>query len=407
MESARLVETLNLFDPQRPLQMDELDDYYVLRPYAPLEPMKTYVRVNRQPVKVLFSGHRGSGKSTELRRLSKDLDDEFFIVHVHAASLLNLADLNYADIVLACASALFREATDRARKVKVPAKLWRQVLDWLTSEITNETTISAPASGAISAKLNALIFSIEGKYGRESTTRSTMRERLLPRLNDLIEQANDICDKIEEATGKPPLIIVEDIDKTDLGHARDLFFEHSTSLNSMSCRIIYTFPIALCYSNSFTERIGDYSKHFLLPNISIYKTDGRPNPECCDALKEVITRRITEAIFSESALDDIIKLSGGLMRDLVRLVGDSALLALTEGAPGITPDTVHQVAAEMTNSYRRLLQPQHYEALREAHSTKQIIPNETVRQLLENLSLLEYRNTNSWCDVHPLAQSLL
>lgn len=111
MPTASLEEALNLFDPQRPLETSELNAYYVARPHAPLEPMKTYLRVNTQPVKVLFSGHRGSGKSTELTRLAKDLENEFFVVRF-SARVLNLADLNYVDIILTCAAALFREATE-------------------------------------------------------------------------------------------------------------------------------------------------------------------------------------------------------------------------------------------------------------------------------------------------------
>ncbi len=182
MPTASLEEALNLFDPQRPLEMSELNAYYVARPHAPLEPMKTYLRVNRQSIKVLFSGHRGSGKSTELTRLAKDLENEFFIVRF-SARVLNLADLNYVDIILTCAAALFREATDKARKVRIPAALWKDVLDWLTQEITTETTITVPRSGSASAKINALVFSIEGKYGREAATRTTMRDRLHTRVN--------------------------------------------------------------------------------------------------------------------------------------------------------------------------------------------------------------------------------
>jgi hypothetical protein len=98
MPQADLEKALNLFDPRRPLQMDELDAYYVARPHAPLEPMKTYLRLTQQPVKVLFSGHRGSGKSTELMRLAKDLQNEFFVVPFSARSL-NLADLSYVDVM--------------------------------------------------------------------------------------------------------------------------------------------------------------------------------------------------------------------------------------------------------------------------------------------------------------------
>ena len=32
---------------------------------------------------------------------------------------------------------------------------------------------------------------------------------------------------------------------------------------------------------------------------------------------------------------------------------------------------------------------------------------EIVREVLANLSLLEYRNTIAWCDVHPIVRTLL
>jgi hypothetical protein len=73
-------EALNLFDPRRPLEGAELDTLYVARPYAPLEALKVFLQVTDEPVKVLFSGHRGSGKSTELRRLARDLEKEFYLV---------------------------------------------------------------------------------------------------------------------------------------------------------------------------------------------------------------------------------------------------------------------------------------------------------------------------------------
>ena len=99
MDQGDLRAALNLFDPRRSLENGELDTYYVSRPHAPLSEMETYLRFNDHPVKVLFSGHRGSGKSTELRRLAKDLDSEFFVVQIPVAQTLNFSDLNYTDIV--------------------------------------------------------------------------------------------------------------------------------------------------------------------------------------------------------------------------------------------------------------------------------------------------------------------
>lgn len=92
MENRQLLEkALNVFDPKLSLQGEDLERYYVARPHAPLGEMKTYLTTNRQHVKILFSGHRGSGKSTELARLAEDLRDRFFLVTVSARSL-NLPD---------------------------------------------------------------------------------------------------------------------------------------------------------------------------------------------------------------------------------------------------------------------------------------------------------------------------
>ena len=110
MSDVSLEDALNLFDPGQPLENGQLDTYYVKRPHAPLEPLKAYLRYSRQPVKVLFSGHRGSGKSTELRRLARDLAARFFVVNTSARAL-NPADLKYVDVIFACAAALLREAT--------------------------------------------------------------------------------------------------------------------------------------------------------------------------------------------------------------------------------------------------------------------------------------------------------
>ena len=123
---------LNTFIPNRPLQGQALEDYYVERPHAPLQPMKAYLRAADQHVKVLFGGHRGSGKSTELARLAEDLKDEFFVVPFSARSL-NLEDLNYVDVVLGCAGALFRRVTEQTPHVEIPKKLLSDVLAWLST----------------------------------------------------------------------------------------------------------------------------------------------------------------------------------------------------------------------------------------------------------------------------------
>ena len=89
------------------------------------------------------------------------------------------------------------------------------------------------------------------------------------------------------------------------------------------------------------------------------------------------------------------------------MVFDAALVVLTVNAEQITRQIVEEVAAEMTDDYRKILLPPHYDVLRQARQTKQIVPDEVVQQLLHDRSLLEYRNRVSWWDVHPVVRELI
>jgi hypothetical protein len=329
-------------------------------------------------------------------------------VPVSIEHVLNLADLNQDDVVLACATAVLREVNDNiANWVDIPDSLPQQLMDFMSNEITKETTFTTKGSGSIGASIRAYVVSVEGKYGKETETRTTIRQRLAPRVNDLIDKVNLVADDIAGRTMRKPLIIVEDLDRTSLDLARSLFFDHSTTLNGLGCHVIYTFPIPLCYSAEFTERIGDYTKHFLLPNVTIRNPDGSPNRKGHQTLRDAVTSRVPETLFAGDALDRLISQSGGLMRHLVRFVRDAALIALTDNKAVITTAMAMQAGSDLRNDFRRLLTPEHFATLREAQRTKLIVPNEVGRQLLENLSLLEYQNEKAWCDVHPIVASLL
>ncbi len=79
------------FDPQLPGYLS----FYVERRNNPLGKMRTaLMRDNPRPPKFLFSGHRGSGKSTELNRLMADarIHGKYFIVHYSIRDVFDPAD---------------------------------------------------------------------------------------------------------------------------------------------------------------------------------------------------------------------------------------------------------------------------------------------------------------------------
>ena len=78
----------------------------------------------------LYSGYRGSGKTTELLRLKEDLENKGHVVVYFAADEADLSvqDAQYTDILLACTRHLLREL-----KQANPSP----ILDWLKARLTD------------------------------------------------------------------------------------------------------------------------------------------------------------------------------------------------------------------------------------------------------------------------------
>ena len=55
-------------------------------------------------LKILFTGHRGSGKTTELLRLQHTLEEkQFFTIYMDIEELLNVDDLDHLDVLVVIA----------------------------------------------------------------------------------------------------------------------------------------------------------------------------------------------------------------------------------------------------------------------------------------------------------------
>lgn len=409
MRASNLTQVFNLFDPLKPLATEEeLREYFIERPKGPLKLMGDYLlQSGTEPVKILFTGHRGSGKSTELNQLVLNLHNQFFIVKFSIIKTLDQFDLNYIDIVLTSALKLLEMAIEN--KVKINKGILKNIFEWLHYDITEEKIIEVKDDTKLSSNVNALVLKLEGKLHKESITREVMREKIRPRFTELIDKINLTITEIKKETAKETLIIIEDIDKTNLDTAQHLFFKYGESLLSINSKVIYTFPIALRYSDNFPQVVKTFNIHFVLPNITIIDKQGRENRIGQEMLKKVILKRMEESLIHEDAIKGAIQLSGGLLQELMTIIKNASLYTFSSNKKVIDLTNIHQVVNEIRNDYRVMLREEQYQMLTKINDDKEkrVTNNEIVRQLLHNLSLLEYRNADSWVDVHPIVKPLL
>ena len=101
---------------------------------------------------IAFSGHRGSGKSTELRQLEKALGPSCFMLYLDIVDFLDPLDVDYRDLFLLVCRQLLESL--HMKNVSLGASLLRDVEKWFM-DVTKETEESVKLSAGITTEAKA------------------------------------------------------------------------------------------------------------------------------------------------------------------------------------------------------------------------------------------------------------
>jgi len=400
----------HLFNPDEVLLDDELKKYYVEIEQNELNIRDLQIRLElgletREPIKLLFTGHRGSGKSTTLNRLVSNLDGRFFIVHYNVFDLLDHNDVNYIDVLFSMLTKILEKAEND--EIDLGQTLLKRVNNW-GSSIVKSKIHEKGVEGGVGIKIPFNLLEIMGRMKNQNTTREEVRKEIEPRVSELISIINDSISEIEK-TGGQVLIIIDNLEKIDSEKALNLFYCHGTQLTQPLCKIIYTFPISLKSSNKFMQIKINFSDVFVHPNIKINEREGpeHPYPRGRELMKEIVSKRVNLDMFEPDAIEYIIDMSGGVVREFIRIIRDSAVRAITRKKDLIDKDIAVEVVNGLKNIYQAQLSDEDYLVLINVHQTKDIKRDEKLVGLLHNLSVLEYKNDRSWCDLNPIVRAIL
>ena len=410
MPAINLEQALSIFNIG-PLRGSDLGQYYVERAESPLELMAVHLRAQRR-LKALFTGHRIAGKTTALNRLAADLADEFFVVHFSVQDTLNAYDVDYTDLMLALATRLLEQATDRRMfprglRTMVRQDLLQDVLLWLQSRIEGLQFVPPDSEKSLSAQVNFTAVQLEAKLSTETVTRQALRERVSGRMSELLDRMNWVTSEVERRSQRRALFIVEDIDKLDQANACKLFLEHARTLTAPEASIIYTFPVALRYSSDFAHIALNFGQHFVLPNVRLVDRDGNPNAQGRHTLERIFHSRLNPSLIDPEALGALIEASGGLVGTLVRLGGLAAGYALVDRKEVIDQASANDAVGEARGDFKAMLTKENYDVLRRQLAGERLTNEGPVRDALYNGSLLEYQDHDPWFGVHPIVRPLL
>lgn len=386
------------------------------------------------PTCVLFTGHIGCGKSTELLRLKAELEAEgFHVVYFESSEDLEMADVDIGDVMLAIAKRV-SESLEKA-SLDSQATGFRALLDATKRMLLTDIDLKASASvlgGKVGVdtdkrevSLSAGIAELTVVAKNDQTLRDRLNQFLGPQKNKLLDAINQellepAIAQLKQRGRKGLVVIVDNLDRIDnraksFGRPQQeyLFIDQSECLSRLRCHLVYTMPLSLKFSNEYGMLTQRYEEPKVLPMVPVQLQDGSICQEGMALLRQMVLARafpnleeseriaqLPELFHPPEALDRLCLMSGGHVRDLLRMLND--WIKKGRQLP-LTAATLEDVIRARRNEMIMPIEDDEWELLRQVRQRKKVSGDQGYQKLIRSRLVFEYRDRGeSWFDVNPI-----
>lgn len=400
---------------------------------SPVDELRVNIAVSDRPGTWLFTGHRGVGKSTELRRMAAQLRDAGHVVIVaDMGEYLNLGEAISTEVLLLTLVAALADGANqyldvdrRPEKSSYALRLW----DYLKTTEINLTQVGLDIAAGDAAK-----FSLK----TELKQNPSFRQKVLAAVNGsparLAQQVREFAQVIAQdarsVRGNPNTRVVLILDSLErlrvtgsdaqvcydaITRTFDVQGEH---LKLEHIDVVYSVPPYLPF---LVPRIGSYFgvEVCTLPHVKVFETPApgrlpaaQPVQPCAhgiDLLVQCLRQRYpdVEQLTPLPLLERLALASSGSVRDYLRLIKSVCTKAMVSNA--VTP-LQGERWAEMAEQVLRNEMPlatddkKWLQEVRLTHgsSLDSIANLHQLARLFDSGVILNYRNGRDWCEVHAL-----
>ncbi len=361
----------------------------------------------------LLSGFKGTGKSTELRRLRRRLRQSgYLVVLCDMEDFINLSTpIDVSDFLMALMGAFSEALEADALLGSDPSResWWERLGSFLTGTKVDLEELSISPGFEIKASLKS-----------DPTFKQKLQQRVAGHLGELVKDvqrySKDVVRQLQERHEDAEVVLLVDSMEHIRGTSANaaevhrsvetMFAGHADKLHFPHLHVVYTVPpyLKIRYPNLG----GLYSPGGLhiLPAVKIRADESRDEHRAgFDVLERVVASRgdWEKLLGIRASLDALIRHSGGHLRDLLRLIAEVLRRAPRLPVPARTVEAaVHQLRNEflpIANNDARWLQE-----VAETHTASlegsEYLPD--LARFLDTHMVLCYRNGREWYDVHPL-----
>ena len=431
-EKASTLEAIRRLCKPQPLEGESLR-YFVETDSARDPHQKTRQRISdalhlSEDVRILFYGHRGCGKSTELNKLLEENREDFLPVKFDVRKEMPPVSVRAEDLILVILERVFSTLNEH-EDIQLDEDILEKVYDYFaeTTESKSEereATVKAGAGVDTSStlgKLVGLFATFRGDIKAGSRSECTSVRKLRQRPGALLIQANNILESARAGLSEKNLrlvVVVEGLDKIGVAQARELFVDNVNLLAGLHTNIIYTIPIWLFHSPDKGAFSPQFDEKVAQPMLKVSEANGK-RAEGFEVVKKIVHARVEESAIRDDALDLLVEKTAGVLRHAFQVLHTAA--TMTDAEIPLTKDHIEYGLVKLRNEMARQvtlprdgkdwgqgLEVENLFARLVDYAGKQKqgkqipLKSDPINQILfQSCALVEY-NGDEWLGVHPL-----
>ena len=377
---------------------------------------------------LLYTGHRGSGKTTELIELEEWAKKNGFLpVREEVNREFGGVKLEYMDVCFLAISMVQNSLAEIGESL--PSKDLKEFFLWFkevvledTEERKSELTTEVDAQIGGGFSLAKLIAKFSASYKANSSHTVKIREKLRSNPQQLIDRTVNLLNcgnEILKTTNYPKgfLLVFDNMDRFEPVDIDRLLNVNKNLIHDLSTHCIFTFPISLKYQPiSSPIQLSEADTTLSTPGLRRRGDEWASTVQASvhdeakvKRFRELLGKRFSSDLFEDSDdLDLLIKTSGGVIRDLMRMIVRAHLI--NTGTEKIDSNSVRKAITHYRNDYIRILSniPNGLKYLvaveRKNPKVSSEFSPETMRSLRFTSCLLEYLDETGevWEDIHPI-----
>lgn len=397
----------------------------------PVELLARGILWNDEGSTQLLSGFRGTGKSTELRRLKKQLEGHGYVVLLGDIEeyLNTTVPIDVTDFLMFLAGCLgdglAREGV--ADRDALQGGFWARLVTFFgrinLEEVKLGGKLGPEVAGVKVAEVNT---ELKLNLKQDNTFRAALQRALAGHVGALLREVQKYVDACGEAVrearpkSKGLVLLIDSLEhlRGTFANANEvqasvesLFVAQSDKLRLRNLHQVFTVPPWMKVRHA---QIGAYYDGFqMLPAIRVTDKQSQhapfqPGIQALEAVVRARERDWERLLGARARLDRLITLSGGHMRDLFGLLQE--VLKRAEALP--VSEHVLEAAITAQRSQMSLVADEHAEWLFHIMQSNRASLEEAAKlpdlaRFLDTHQVLGYRNGDEWYDVHPLIAEVI